>query len=140
MRSAGMVAFTLSGVWPITKTASPAYLPSSMVKVYVAERRIGESFSAFRLEAVALPVVVPAGTVVLGAKSAVPTGRIVPLKLPVMWPPRIAAEETVPSVVFSAEMLMKDDCVDMKEGLGISLSKPTAQQYEANSRADSWSR
>lgn len=84
MRSAGMDVLTLSGVCPTTKTASPAYLPSSIVKVNVAERRIGESFSTVESAAVALPVADPAGMVVLGAKSAVPTGKMVPLKLPVM--------------------------------------------------------
>jgi hypothetical protein len=104
-----MVEFKLSGVWPMTKTASPAYFPSSIVKVYVADSNIKAFELSASAPAVAFPVTVPTDCVVLGEKSAVPTERIVPLKLPVMWPPRIAADVTVPSVVFSAEMVMNDD-------------------------------
>ena len=49
-----------------------------------------------------------AAAVVLGVKSAIPIGRIVPLTEPVMWPPRMGLEETVPSVVDSFEMVTKE--------------------------------
>ena len=49
-----------------------------------------------------------AAAVVLGVKSAIPIGRIVPLTEPVMWPPRMGLDDTVPSVVDSFEMVTKE--------------------------------
>jgi hypothetical protein len=49
-----------------------------------------------------------AATVVLGVKSAMPMGRIVPFTEPVMWPPRMGLDETVPSVVDSLEMVTNE--------------------------------
>lgn len=44
-----------------------------------------------------------------GPKSAFPMGRIVPFIAPVMNPPLIIAEETVPSVLWSSEISMNED-------------------------------
>lgn len=46
----------------------------------------------------------------LAAKRAFPMGRMVPFTLPVTKPPLMLAEEMAPSVLWSSEISMNEDC------------------------------
>lgn len=63
------------------------------------------------VSAVVLVTIAASAVTLLGTlKRAAPKGAMVPLTVPVTCPPRMGALVTVPSVVLSLLMLMKEVC------------------------------